>query len=257
MTSERLGAFVLRVRPAQFGVLLKRLLRIRRQWHTTPDGLRLWVDPATVFGQELLSTGQYEPSLTRLVRELLRPGDTFVDVGANEGYFSVLAHAATAGGVVIGIEPQSRLHTVLRANAEANGMETFRLVPAALGEVPGEVTLYLRPNTNTGASSTRRWWRLGSSAEVVPVQTLDAVLNGVGPVRLVKVDCEGAEGEVLGGAKRTLTEQQADYWVVEAHAHIIGWEGAAAVQRTMREAGYVLTARHGIGVDHRPELEIA
>jgi hypothetical protein len=80
---------VTRVRPLELAALLKRLLRIRRL-ETEAQGTKLWVDPASNFGTRVLHEGVYEQELTQALQTLLKPGQTFVDVGANEGWFTVL-----------------------------------------------------------------------------------------------------------------------------------------------------------------------
>jgi len=84
------GEWLTRMRPLELGIFLKWLLRVRRL-ETEAQGIKLWVDPASNFGKRVLREGNYESELTAAVGELLQPGQTFVDVGANEGWFSMLA----------------------------------------------------------------------------------------------------------------------------------------------------------------------
>src|SRR5690349_5594039 len=82
---------LMQVRPAQVADVLKKCLLIRRGVITCITGGLFWADPVSVLGQHLLSEGAHEPAMTRLVLELLRPSDIFVDVGGHEGYFSIVA----------------------------------------------------------------------------------------------------------------------------------------------------------------------
>src|SRR5690242_10654789 len=91
-------ATLLRIRPAQLGDFVKRVLRIRRRIVTTNCGYRFDVDPVSVFGISLIRTSVYEPELSTLLRAILRPGDICVDLGGNEGYFSVLGAGAVGPG---------------------------------------------------------------------------------------------------------------------------------------------------------------
>src|SRR3954468_546190 len=115
-----LGRWLMRVRPAPLAVGLKRMLRVERQNLVTSEGT-FWVDPASFSGQELATHGVYDPGTLAALKSLLQRGDTFIDVGANEGYFSVVA-ARLVGptGRVIAIEPQSRLARVLERNFAIN-----------------------------------------------------------------------------------------------------------------------------------------
>src|SRR3954470_828715 len=86
----RRGEWLFRVRPAPLAVAMKALLRVRRLPVTTAEGT-FWLDPASSQGLCLLKNDVYEPPMLETLKSYLRPGDTFADVGANEGYFSVVA----------------------------------------------------------------------------------------------------------------------------------------------------------------------
>jgi hypothetical protein len=115
--------WLLRVRPAELADLLKRILRIRRRPVKIPCGITLFLDPVTRFAQLACQTGGYDPQMSALVKNLVRPGDTFVDVGANEGYFTVLGSLAAGEGRVFALEPQSRLRPVIEENLRLKRMQ--------------------------------------------------------------------------------------------------------------------------------------
>jgi FkbM family methyltransferase len=195
---------LLRIRPAQLGAFVKQIFHIQRFFIPTQLGLRFWADPVSVFGIELMETEIYEPQMTRLLQSLLRPRDVFVDIGGNEGYFSLLAASLVKDGKVHCFEPQSRLQPILSKNIQANNVEKSVLVhPVALSDSEGEVKIFLRPSTNNGASSLFRHWKLGSASETISTTTLDNFLKTepIQHIRLVKVDCEGAEYLVVAGGK--------------------------------------------------------
>src|SRR5690242_17630309 len=101
---------LMRVRPAFVASAIKRVLRLRRQLVTTPLG-SFEVDPVSHLGLSLLTHYSYEPEMESFIEREIGPGMTFIDVGANEGYFSIAA-ARRVGlqGRVISVEPQARLH---------------------------------------------------------------------------------------------------------------------------------------------------
>src|SRR5689334_14273446 len=118
---QHLYRMLMAVRPAQAADMLKSLLRIRRRNLVTELGYTFHVDPVSVFGNALMDACVYEPGLTRVFCAVLRRGDAVIDLGANEGYFSVLAGSLVGpDGCVHCIEPQSRLQTILRNNLAAN-----------------------------------------------------------------------------------------------------------------------------------------
>lgn len=252
--------WLLKVRPASLAALLKTVLRIERRVVTTREGFSLFLDPASHFGNEVLKTGGYEPELTALIQCLMRPGDTFLDVGANEGFFSVVASRASHNAKVWAIEPQSRLNPVVKKNLELNGATAAQVFHLALAEKSGTLTLQLTPNINTGASGMHKRWKVGGSTEKVRTETLDsfAAAYNLGHVRLVKIDCEGAEPHILKGADEFFRKQCCDFLSLDYHESIVGKLAAQGMDAQLRRWGYELAqAANGCWVYHKPGLETA
>lgn len=232
---------LLSIRPAQLADLAKKVCQIDRVEVQALSGARFWIDPVSIFGLSMLKNREFEKPLTRAMLTLLRPGDSFVDVGANEGYFSVLA-ARTIGphGHVLAIEPQLRLHDVLERNIAANSLTNIDVVSVAVADKEGKTLLYLRPSTNTGASSFTKHWKFGSRAEEVQMTTLDRLLfeRNFASVRLMKVDCEGAERLVIAGAKDALRARQIEIIVIDYHPNIVSVTECQRTHRQFIESGY-------------------
>jgi FkbM family methyltransferase len=247
---------LLRVRPAQVGDIVKRLLWVHRMAVTSLTGHRFCLDPVSVFGLNLLRNGIYEAQMTKLVQLVLGPSDVFIDIGANEGYFSVIASSQLSNGAVHCIEPQSRLLGILRKNFELNGSRVI-LHETAISDQDGHLDLFLRPSTNTGASSMFRHWRLGSRVERVACTTLDSFFqkNSIAKARLIKIDCEGAEALVVEGAKGILTEHRVEFIAMEYHPSICGVSRCRDAHTCLMKAGYMLTTVSGQCVYHLPGLE--
>lgn len=213
--------FILRLRPCELGWLAKRLLRVDRCEHAV-NGLKFWLDPSSDFGDRLLEEGHYEPEVTAAVRQLLSPGGVFVDVGANEGWFSIVA-ATEVGpdGMVLAVEPQDRIVPVILRNAYLNEMPWIRVAPVALGAGRGRATIRLTPSLNSGASSlvnsarSAFWPR--QNVMVTPFDDLCRVY-GLDFVDLVKIDVEGFELEALRGAEESLRANRIGAVIVETHA---------------------------------------
>ena len=118
-------------------------------------GHTFWVDPFSRFGIALIKQGIYEPQMTFLLQLVLRRGDTFVDAGANEGYFSILASSLVGekGKVYYIIEPQGRLQQVALANIKANNAsQIIETAHSALYNKDGKITLRLAPLIDSGPS---------------------------------------------------------------------------------------------------------
>lgn len=107
---------VLRARPAPVAVFLKKLLRVNRHVLKVDKG-EFYIDPISKFGMILLQQGEYEPHMTETLERILKPSGVFVDIGANEGYFSVLAGRIVGStGRIIAVEPQARAALILAEN---------------------------------------------------------------------------------------------------------------------------------------------
>ena len=78
------------LRPAWVAVMVKRALRIRRVVVDTPQG-SFWLDPVSNLAGAISGGGFFEPAMQMTLAEFLGAGKLFVDLGANEGYFTVLA----------------------------------------------------------------------------------------------------------------------------------------------------------------------
>lgn len=165
----------------------------------------------------------------------LGPGDTFVDVGANIGYYSVLAAMRVApGGTVIAIEPVHSTAEALRRNVRANGLSGVRVVEVAVGPVGLErAAVFLDPR-HLGRATLRGAQE--PEAHDVRVQTLDEVCGDLDRITLIKIDVEGGELGALKGAERIL-ERTASV-VVECN------EEGPAVDRFLERRGFVVSRLH-------------
>ena len=146
--------------------------------------------------------GLHEFADRAFVLHLLRPGDLFVDVGANVGSYTVLA-SKVCGARTIAVEPDPGTMQALRRNIEINGIEHLvETHEAALGAEDGIARVTVgRDTTNrvlTGARATE-------ATREVRMTTLDTLVGDAQPA-LLKLDVEGFETEVLEGAAGTLAK---------------------------------------------------
>ena len=118
-------------------------------------------------------------------------GDRVLDIGANIGTFTVAAALAAIAGRVYAIEPEPGNFAMLRQNVELNRLRNVELLQAAVGAAAGEAVL-----GHDGNLSSLMWDR-GAGAEAVPVVTLASLVARMGTVDLLKMDCEGAEFDIL------------------------------------------------------------
>ncbi len=155
----------------------------------------------SIIAQSVRDTGSYEPEILAVLALFLRPGDTFVDVGANFGWHSV--HAARIvgpAGKVFAFEPVPNIADVLERNCRRNGFSNVEVRRLALGARQGQVKLALNSD-NPGGGSVAEFGTLP-----VHMFALDQVIADARPA-LIKIDVEGYELEVLRGANRTLERE--------------------------------------------------
>ena len=237
-------AWTRKVRPDRVGNILRGILRKgeRRTVLETPWGLKFYLDPMSNVGSSFLVEGDYEKETREIFQSHLRPGDVFVDIGANEGIFSCLgAQLVGPAGQVVAIEPQMRLKDVLEINFALNGVENARLVNKALSD-EASVTLHLWPSSNTGASSVVRRYRWGGeTAQVAATVSFPALMEecAVEKADFVKIDVEGYEKEVIESMLPAIRQGRVGKILLDYHVSVLRARGidAAAIERQIETAG--------------------
>jgi len=147
----------------------------------------------------IAATGIWEPEETRFLLATLRPGDVFVDVGANIGYFSLLASRRVGpAGAVLAFEPEAANYALLEANCRLNDCDNVRTYQAALGEENTSGTLYLN-ELNRGDHSLfpAQQDRAGQDIRIVNGSRL--ISASYPRVDCIKIDTQGAECSVVRG----------------------------------------------------------
>jgi FkbM family methyltransferase len=170
------------------------------------NGTRLYLDLSQrmCHGLFFLRGQPHEYGTEKILRALLRAGDTFVDVGANVGYYSVMAGAIVGpSGMVFAIEPQPTALSVLTLNAQAPDFNIC-VVPVAASDHTGTADFWVRPHgdrSSLGASGDARHVSVG-------VDTLDRICSTLTRVSMMKLDVEGFELDVLRGATRIISRHR-------------------------------------------------
>lgn len=199
-----------------------------RKWVTLADGSSLLINRSDLLGCLYFEREPHESATTDFIRTHLRPGDVFVDVGANFGYYSMIA-ASVVGprGRVYSFEPNPFVLDCLRQSMVRNGFAD-RIVPVdlALADTDDEhVTFFLTQDpTNAGISSLMPWdghLKAGnlSAQATIPVTTrrFDTWLREtkVAAIRMMKIDVEGAEARVVCGMVEALRRFRPEFIVCE------------------------------------------
>ncbi len=231
-----------KLRPIELALLAKYFLRLKRKPIQLADGRIYSIDPISDLGLILQKQGVYEPAMERTIAEILQEGDTFIDLGSNEGYFAIFASKRCGNrGRVFAIEPQQRLWEVITANCALNQAKNVQLLPFGMGATPQEMTLQLYPSTNSGASSFSPKFNFSISfaalrkkiygTQTVKICQLDEWIDIFPPsVKLIKIDIEGFEFEALKGATQLLTQKAFQHILVEIHPAALQGMGQSEAQ---------------------------
>jgi len=168
----------------------------------------LWLAQYDYTTQNVLYTGYYEELETKFVGKILGPGMTMLDIGANRGYYTLLASRRVGPcGRVVAFEPSPRERRFLKCNLVLNRCKNVAVEPMALGSRSGEANLYVVARYGSGCNSLRPPdTELPVATAHVSVSSLDDYLRlrRIDRVDFVKMDIEGGELDVLKGAT-TLT----------------------------------------------------
>jgi FkbM family methyltransferase len=179
------------------------------------NGLSARVYPDWPYSWTAIYVGLTEYDEMNFTLRYLRGGDAFVDVGANVGFYSLLAAHANQCAPVIAFEPHPTGAERLRENASINSMACIRVVQAAAGDRAGQAMLTPNLADQNRIEPTVE----GSDLLPVPVVTVDAEIEAAGidprSVALVKVDTEGFEARVLAGAAGLIEQRPGPVWMVE------------------------------------------
>lgn len=164
------------------------------------SGLKFLVDSKTDNGFIL---GFYEVELVSLLEKYLKPGMVFYDLGAHWGYFSLLASKLVGTqGKVMAFEPMPENYSRLQRNVRANGIENLNIFHLAISDHNGQIKF-----SNTDDSFANSYLNVGDKSGVlVDTVSLDSFAQEEKntPPDFIKIDVEGAELDVLKGAKNLI-----------------------------------------------------
>jgi FkbM family methyltransferase len=185
-------------------------------------------------------TGRYELELQRaLVREL-KPGHTFYDLGANAGFFSLLASRIVGkSGRVFAFEPLAENVDSIRIQIQLNEVTNCEIVTKAVSDRCGKCGFAYAENNSQSKLSPDGIDHYNGEPAVLSVETttLNAFAEAHPAPRVIKMDVEGAEVEVLEGASQLLRSKTPPVFIIELH----GSENARRVQEILLAHSYRIT----------------
>lgn len=170
-------------------------------------GHRLVLAPPGRYPSPDMLAGNYETGTVTLLEQLLKPGMVFLDVGANIGFFTVLAaRLVGTSGAVYAFEPEPSNFQLLSKNIQANYYENIHPLQSAVSNYTGTIELHVSKLDNGSHSINREAARGVADTVHVATTTLDEFLESadVTSVDILKIDVEGAELSVLEGMSKLL-----------------------------------------------------
>lgn len=143
----------------------------------------------------------HEYDITQLIFRSLSLGDTFLDVGAHGGLYTIIASMKVKeNGKVLSFEPNPLNLNFLRLNIKLNGLNNINVIPKAVGDKSGKIRLFYSTH-ETALTSAKG---MGKNMIEVVVTTIDEAAGKLDFVKIMKVDTEGYDWNVLKGALKTL-----------------------------------------------------
>ena len=221
---------------------------------TGPRTVTLSLDPAQMSQAGMLgdfSRGQlYESETSNFLGGVLKPGDTFIDIGAHVGYFTLLASAIVGEtGRVYAFEPERSNFDHLVEHIALNGAGNIIPLHMAVGATPAVADFFVNADNDGGHAL----WEVGRhpfnersrqapNTRKVPMTSLDYFFahQDMGSLKAIKIDAEGAECAILIGARKLLMRYSIPFIVAEVNR--FGLESMGTSERqlraTMSELGY-------------------
>lgn len=233
----------IRYSPVSFGKkwLWDRFCWRRRQFSCkTKFGMRVTGDTEDLIQRYLYFFGVWEPNITRWISSRLRAGDGFVDIGANIGYDSLLA-AKLVGpeGQVISIEAAQWIHAILCRHIGLNHLQNIRTVNVAAAATRGIVHVFPGGAGNIGSTTTIPHGRPTDQLAEVEALPIHEILTAeeIKTIRIIKIDVEGAELQVIHGLAPLLARMRPDVEIlVEISPNLDG--SASEIFSILKAAGF-------------------
>ena len=192
-------------------------------------------------------SGSYERDDFEIIRQLVNPGNTVIDVGANEGYVTLwIANIVGREGSIFSIEPNPENLVFLLNNVRLNQATNIQVIEKAISDQKGKMHFFCSPDSGAWGSLIDFSFFSKCGIEV-EVDTLDGLFGDLQRIDLIKIDTEGNELKVLLGSKKLLErhkphiclEVNLTFW---SHHH----DSVDTLFNYLYEVGYELFVQDGI-----------
>ena len=205
---------------------------INIKWQSNSDNQEIKLDlDSNKFTQKLMldcfEKGQaYESEIFQLICRFLERNDSFIDIGAHIGYYSVLAAKILGNqGKVFAFEPELSNYQKILENINLNHLNNIQLFNLAVGSETKPTQIFVNQDNDGGHAL----WDVGKhpfnqkslnnqTMQNTQLSTLDNILSQVGNItnlKMIKIDTEGAELDVIKGAVNTIGKYDVPYIICE------------------------------------------
>lgn len=157
-------------------------------------------------GEQILQNKQYEPHVTSFLKQHLKAGSTFVDVGANIGYFTLMAATQLGNsGRTIAVECNPKNCELIYLSLHRNGLDRVLVYPFAISDT--EKLMSFSGGFSNGFVDELE---AGEDAVIVPAVTLDFLLRDEPRIDMIKMDVEGSEAKAWRGMQQVVAKHHPD-----------------------------------------------
>lgn len=181
------------------------------------NGLLLKLNPVSYIDFHLIAFKKHDDEIKNWIDQYLNPDEYFLDIGANIGYFSLYA-AKFRKAQVLSFEPSKRELARFHENVALNALNNVTIYPFALGSENIKIALNLSDYQNPGKNSiVNKESNSETYVEIIDVATLSSLLpiNLIRKIKLIKIDVEGYENNVLLGLASIMPELSNAIFIVE------------------------------------------
>jgi FkbM family methyltransferase len=185
--------------------------------------LKFRVDRATYMGSNIYWKGYHQKAEIVFLKSTLQPSMVVVDMGANQGEFTVILAAAVPQGTVIAFEPLADIRADLEYNIALNQFSNVLVFPCGVSDKAGELPIFTSEDTtrqqslHEGLGTLYQTDYRSKQIGIIPLRRFDDVIKeiNVSRIDIIKIDIEGAELYALKGALDSIKTYQPKYILVE------------------------------------------
>lgn len=205
------------------------------------NGLHMYVNATDHIQKNIFWYGRYEEEASFLWQRIVQNDSVVLDIGANIGYFSLLAAAKAIEGKVISFEPVSAFRNDFKKNIALNNFKNIEVLSFAVSDKNEETDIYLSADDNLGMTSLTPPENFSGKKERISTIVLDewTKTKNLSKIDIVKIDVEGAEEKVLTGMTDILQNQRPAIFIEIINTQLSRFDSSAEeLWRLLQQCGY-------------------